>query len=162
MAGGTDLLRYASSGDRLSASQWNLIVGQVKRNVSDSGFYSDGNGTIARRPPPPFQNWMFTLLEDLAADSYVPVLARRRLWNPTANSGYGGYEDSTDDGDIFYVCDHRLVGYCGPAGSHGAAELFNPGAAGLIYSYNGKRLGTIVDLECPPGSEPDCSAYGGT
>jgi len=156
MPGDADLLRRVRPGEIISAAQWNMLVTQLQRLGSDATTYADGIATSTRREPPPYQIWVFTLQEDLASGATTPVLAVRRYWDQTQNSGLGGYVDGSEQ---FYVCDHRLVGYCGPSGAHGAAELFNPGSNGLVYSYNGKRLGTIVDLECPPGSEPDCSAY---
>lgn len=81
---------------------------------------------------------MFELAETLEADSTTGATAYRRKFDPSANSGDGGYVTDTDD--EFTVKDTREVGYYGSAGAKGAC---------IMKSADNGAFGEICDMECP-------------
>ena len=85
------------------------------------------------------------LAETLTAFSGDEVDAYIRNWDPTANSGWGGYV--ADCNTTIKVADRRNVGYSGVAGAQGAVE---------IRLCNNGRLGVIVDLCCPGDEQSEC------
>lgn len=82
--------------------------------------------------------WYFELGETLPQWSSTPVLAYRRVWDPSLNSGWGGF--ATDCDQSFQVADWGLVGVFGIAGANGWAEVRR--------SDNG-NVGIIRGLVCP-------------
>ena len=152
---------------RFSAAQWEIVVYLLKRHDHIGyGTWEPASFITSPRPRLRYDVWNFELLEILATGTCcLPVLARKRRWNPDLCNQHGAFETSALAADNFYVADYREVGYCGPIGAVGAAEMRNPGTAGMPRTYddgeNGLHwLGTIVDLECPPGQEVDCTDYG--
>lgn len=88
----------------------------------------------------------FELKDELTALSTTPVAAYRRVFDPEANNGDGGFV--TDCDDEILVADMRKVGYYGDTGAHGAGEP--------RHAKNGIRH-VIVDECCPGDEDPSCS-----
>lgn len=128
----------------------------------------------------PYQEYLAELVEDLPRrtddEGGQPVLAvLRTLWSPdywgtcagewvvdrrSAGGEYDPEGEWDQDGaynpdDEIYVLDGGLEGvqYCGPAGSKIVAAR-NP--AHLYPDHAGKPCLYLVDMQCPPGTEPDC------
>jgi len=85
------------------------------------------------------------LAEELTALSGDEVDAYVRNWDPSANSGWGGYV--VDCSTTLKVADRRNVGYYGVAGAQGAVE---------IRLCNNGRIGVLVDLCCPGDEQSEC------
>jgi len=82
----------------------------------------------------------FELKEELEADSTTGADAYPRDYDPSANSGEGGYVTDTTASRIFTVKDTREVGYYGSAGAKGAC---------IMKTADNGPFGEICDMECP-------------
>jgi len=87
----------------------------------------------------------FALKDALTSLADAPVLAYRRVWDPTLHSGHGGF--TVDCDKEIYVADWREVGYYGEIGAHGAAEPRNCDN-GVVH--------VICDLCCSGDEDPQC------
>lgn len=100
---------------------------------------------LALPGPPGLQ--MFELLESLNQFSGDIVLAARKFWNPSADSGNGGYIVDCDD--TFYVADYNEVGHTAGAGGFGTAEMH-------VRDNAPTEVGVILDLCCPGDEQGSC------
>ena len=87
----------------------------------------------------------FELAEALTALATVPVNAYRRVWDPSLNYGWGGFEVDCDD--LIKVVDWRRVGYYGAIGAHGA---------GIPRMSDNGVIHVICDLVCTGDEDPNC------
>lgn len=81
----------------------------------------------------------FELLEALNQWSGDIVLAARKLWVPSLNSGDGGY--TVDCDDVFYVADFNEVGHNAGVGGFGMAQMRG-------RDNEPRWVGVIFDLCC--------------
>lgn len=88
----------------------------------------------------------FELLEDLVQWSGETVEAARKSWDPSADSGKGGY--TVDCDDVVLVADFNEVGHEADVGAFGAAEMH--------ARADGTWVGTIIDLCCRGDEQGSC------
>jgi hypothetical protein len=80
-------------------------------------------------------------MEDINDTGVHPVKAFRAKWDPTANSGDGGYSLDCDDLDCIDVADWGKIGYYGDKGTWGKAYKMKT-KNGVVW--------VVFDLGCDP------------
>lgn len=127
--------------DRQSAKRISRTVRRDERAIrggpSHRARYTNPRNTLV----------FFELLEELEQWSTDPVRAARKTWDPSANSGKGGFE--VDCEDIVYVGDYNEVGHNAGIGGFGAAEMHG-------RDNEPEWVGVIIDLCCPDDEQGEC------
>lgn len=126
--------------DNKSVARISKTVQTVERRLrnirSQRGRYTDKHAQLLK----------FELLQALDKFSIVVVQAARKNWDPTANSGAGGYVVDCDD--IVLVADFNETGWEAGVGGFGVAEMH--------AREDGVLVGTIIDLCCPGDEQGEC------
>lgn len=128
-----------NEGDRVSASALQKLAAMAGRNNLSVDAFVDALGVYLATYPP-IETWHFELAEELTQWKTTPTLVYRRFLDPSGNNGNGIFTTDCDESSRFYVMDLREVGYKGPSGSTGAAD---------IIAVDNGAMGIVIDLRCP-------------